>query len=73
MAQTTGQGQGNPVHTWTGPGGSRRFRLAKLLDIRHMNVSLMHRPPLTQRDTLGARVCQRLSRPYGHSAAVRNM
>jgi hypothetical protein len=65
-----------PLQTWSGPEGSRRFRLPDFMTTAQDGgkvVSLTQRPPLPQWNTPGTHFCLRLSRPQGHSATGRIM
>jgi hypothetical protein len=63
------------VQAWTGPWGSRRFRLPEFSDNRHMNVvwlSVLRTGRLYSPEKIpGTHFCYRLSPPQGHSATGR--
>ena len=54
------KGKAIPVQTWTGPEGSRRFRLSDFKTIGTRNgkvVNLTHRPPLPPGNIPGTHFC----------------
>jgi len=71
-----GKGKAVPLQAWSGPEGSRKLRFPDFMTTAQDGgkvVSLMHRPPLPPGNTPGTHICQRLSRPQGHSATGRIM
>jgi hypothetical protein len=55
-----------PLHTWSGPEGSRKLRFPDCMTTAQdggKDVSLTHRPPLPTGNAPGTHFCQRLSRP----------
>jgi len=68
------KGKAVPLQAWSGPEGSRKLRFLDFLTTEQDGgkvVSLLHRPPLTPRNSPGTHFCYRMSRPLGHSAIGR--
>ena len=71
MCISKGKGKAVPLQAWSGPEGSRKLRFPDFMTTAQDGgkvVSLTHRPPLPPGNTPGTHLCQRLSRPQGHSA-----
>ena len=70
-----GKGKGIPVQAWTGSEGSRRLKLQKFQDSRHMTrLSALRTGCLYPPGSIpGINFCSRLSRPQGRSTAGRIM
>jgi hypothetical protein len=66
----------NPVQVYIEPKGSRRLRLPGFSDTRHMEEARLSVPRTgllySPGKIPGTHFCQRLSRPWSHSAAGRN-
>jgi hypothetical protein len=65
-----------PLQAWSGPEGSRKLRFPDYMTMAQDGgkvVSLTHRPPLPPGNAPGTHLCQRLSRPQGHSTIGRIM
>jgi len=54
-----GKGKAVPLQAWSGPEGSRKLRFPDFMTTAQDGgkVSLMHRPPLPPRNTLGTHFC----------------